>query len=91
MEKYAFTFTETYKNLIFLLPQDYIDEDLNYLAEFITLGFGFKNQTFKYVWEQDLKINKLKAKLISKFLSIMTKYSSGILIGNIVHFVWLDI
>ena len=47
----------------------FYDEDFNYFAEFIAFGFGFQNQRFEYVWEQDLKVNKLKAELIAKFLS----------------------
>ena len=47
----------------------FYDEDFNYFAEFITFGFGFRNQKFKYVWQQDLKVNKFKAKLISKVFS----------------------
>ena len=47
----------------------FYDEDFNYLAEFITFGFGFKNLKFNYVWQEDLEVNKLKAKLISIFFS----------------------
>ena len=35
----------------------FYDEDFNYFAEFIAFGFGFQNQRFEYVWEQDLKVN----------------------------------
>ena len=57
------------QRLNFSFSPRFYDEDFNYFAEFIAYGFGFKNQTLNYLWQQDLKVKKLKAKLISTVFS----------------------